>query len=285
MPAAHGCLRTNAMRVLPAGAGGTSPPGPCRRASPPVAPRRRPPAATATQARAFSLLARRTRGRHSPLSGHWVSPCFLPKPQAFIMPTWHSEKSKRTGSSGSSCAQGCGDVRRHLPARAHVPRQPQASAEPDDVRVERHDQLRRRARASRRRDRLRRAAPSIAGTGSAACTRCRRTAAERNNRRPAGSAGGRMRAARRAQARASKSCRAPRRRPVLVAAPFEEEPLHRTRPFQHLPQDPQQRHQIVAADPAVHHRAHLADAALGIEPAHEGGGMRSHDREAACRSS
>ena len=22
------------------------------------------------------------------------------KPQAFIMPTWHSEKSKRTGSSG-----------------------------------------------------------------------------------------------------------------------------------------------------------------------------------------
>ena len=45
--------------------------------------------------------AARTRGRQIPFSGHCVSPCRRPKPQAFIIPTWHSEKSKRTGSTGS----------------------------------------------------------------------------------------------------------------------------------------------------------------------------------------
>ena len=67
-----------------------------------VGGRHRRDARPASSAAAFSLRGRRTRGRHSPLSGHCVSPCFLPKPQAFIMPTWHSEKSKRTGSRGSS---------------------------------------------------------------------------------------------------------------------------------------------------------------------------------------
>jgi len=43
----------------------------------------------------------RRRGRQIPFSGHCASPCRRPKPQAFIMPTWHSEKSKRTGSTGS----------------------------------------------------------------------------------------------------------------------------------------------------------------------------------------
>ena len=44
-------------------------------------------------------------GRHTPRSGHCESRCARLKPQAFIMPTWHSEKSKRTGSA-----------RVHLPA-------------------------------------------------------------------------------------------------------------------------------------------------------------------------
>ena len=34
-----------------------------------------------------------TAGRHSPFSGHCESPCARLNPQAFIMPTWHSEKS------------------------------------------------------------------------------------------------------------------------------------------------------------------------------------------------
>ena len=35
----------------------------------------------------------RTRGRHTPRSGHCESRCARLKPHAFIMPTWHSEKS------------------------------------------------------------------------------------------------------------------------------------------------------------------------------------------------
>ena len=41
-------------------------------------------------------------GRHTPLSGHCALPRFSPKPQLPIIPTWHREKSKRTGSLGSS---------------------------------------------------------------------------------------------------------------------------------------------------------------------------------------
>ena len=66
------------------------------------------------------------------------------KPHAFIIPRWQSEKSYFTGSSGSSRAQRRGDVARHPPARAGVARQPQAAADANHVRVERHDQLRRR---------------------------------------------------------------------------------------------------------------------------------------------
>src|SRR5688572_627400 len=40
-------------------------------------------------------------GRHAPRSGQWASRCGLPKPQAFIIPTWQREKSKRTGSAAS----------------------------------------------------------------------------------------------------------------------------------------------------------------------------------------
>ena len=44
----------------------------------------------------------RARGRQTPRSGHCASACARLKPQAFIMPRWQSEKSYRTGSSGSS---------------------------------------------------------------------------------------------------------------------------------------------------------------------------------------
>ena len=40
-------------------------------------------------------------GLHTPLSGHCPLPRFSPNPQLPIIPTWHSEKSKRTGSLGS----------------------------------------------------------------------------------------------------------------------------------------------------------------------------------------
>jgi low temperature requirement protein LtrA len=49
---------------------------------------------------AAAFRARRL-GRQIPFNGHCASPCRRPKPQAFIMPTWQIEKSKRTGSTGS----------------------------------------------------------------------------------------------------------------------------------------------------------------------------------------
>ena len=44
----------------------------------------------------------RARGRQLPRRGHCESACALLKPQAPIMPRWHSEKSYLTGSVGSS---------------------------------------------------------------------------------------------------------------------------------------------------------------------------------------
>ena len=86
----------------------------------------------------------RTRGRHTPRSGHCASRCARLKPQAFIIPRWHSEKSYFTGSDGIETPERRRDVLRHPPARARVASQTKAAADADHVRVERHDQLRRR---------------------------------------------------------------------------------------------------------------------------------------------
>ena len=60
----------------------------------------------------------------------------------------HPEVAEREvvadGIGGIEAAQRRGDLGRHLPARRRLPRQAEAPAQPDDVRVERHHQLRRR---------------------------------------------------------------------------------------------------------------------------------------------
>ena len=126
-----------------------------------------------------------------------------------------------------------------LPARADVARQPQAAAEPDDVRVERHDQLRAGGRASTRRGPPRRAAPSSAGTGSAACRRCQPTAAERSSTRrdalghaAVGAPDVERQRARRETVERGRRCPAPPDR-----QPSQEEPFDRARAIEHLPQD------------------------------------------------
>ena len=86
----------------------------------------------------------RARGRQTPRSGHCESACARLKPQAFIIPRWQSEKSYFTGSSGSRRRSDAVMSRAIAPARAGVAGQPQAAADADDVRVERHDQRRRR---------------------------------------------------------------------------------------------------------------------------------------------
>ena len=60
----------------------------------------------------------------------------------------HPEVAEREvvadGIGGIEAAQRRRDLRRHLPARRGLPRQAEAPTQPDDVRVERHHQLRRR---------------------------------------------------------------------------------------------------------------------------------------------
>ena len=70
--------------------------------------------------------------------------CARLKPQAFIIPRWQSAKSYFTGSAGSSRRSDAVMSARHPPSRTGVAGQPQAAADPDHVRVERHDQRRRR---------------------------------------------------------------------------------------------------------------------------------------------
>ena len=111
----------------------------------------------------------RARGRQTPRNGHCESACARLNPQAFIIPRWQSEKSYLTGSSGSSRRSDAVMSRAIAPPRAGVGRQPQAPADADDVGVERHDQLCRRHARPHARGRARRAAPSTAETGSAAC--------------------------------------------------------------------------------------------------------------------
>ena len=124
-------------------------------------------------------------------------------------------------------AQRCGDLRRHPPARAPVPRQPQAPPQPDDVHVERHDQLRRRQpRPDAQIDRVGPHHPPqeqvhalARAAGSTAAGRSRR-------RRSAGVArpGGRDRA----PGRGSRTTRWPRRRRRKRGrAPSQEERLDR----------------------------------------------------------
>ena len=221
------------------------------------------------------------RGWHSPLSGHCESPCFRPKPQAFIMPTWQIEKSNRTGSVGIERPQRRGDVGSHPPAGTDVPRQPQAAAQPDHVRVERHDRVALARRASRRPDRPRRGAPSSGGTGSAACRRCPPTDAERNSTRRDASARGRRRAGCRAPAPASRNCRAPRRHPARRS----ESPSRKKASI-----DPDRSSicrkiqssaaMSIAAGPAVHHRPQLRMTATRDRIALTySAGPRTHDRE------
>ena len=171
------------------------------------------------------------------------------------MPTWQSEKSKRTGSAASISPQRRGDLRRHLPPGARVARQAQAASEPDDMGVERHHQARRRqlrphrhvdgvlahhpaqeqveplAGAARRRPRKE---VGHAGAGG--------TAASVGRRQIGGEGAGRE--------GVERGVHVGRRR--IVAG--HEEPFNRAVLAQHALQDDEQRHQIAATDPAVHER-------------------------------
>ena len=137
--------------------------------------------------------------------------CARLKPHAFIMPEVAEREVVLTGSAGSSCAQRRGDVARHPPARARVPRQPQAAADANHVGVERHDQLRRRhARPDAEIERVAPHHPAQKQIQPLAA-RCPPTAAERSSRRPGRCAAApavRRRQVERHRAR-RKSCRAP----------------------------------------------------------------------------
>ena len=79
------------------------------------------------------------------------------------------------------------------------------------MRVERNNQFRGGHASSRRRDPLHPGGPSSGEKDSAACTRCRPTAAERNSRRLAASAGGRRRGGHPDPTRAWRNYRVPHR--------------------------------------------------------------------------
>ena len=163
------------------------------RRAPSIQPAVKPAAATtnAAMTSATAIPARRlaARGRQIPFSGHCESPCRRPKPQAFIMPTWQSEKSNRTGSTGIDRAQRRRDLGGHLPPGRRVVASSRRQRPSRMTCVSSGTtSRRRRARASRRQDRPHRGAPSSAGTGSAVCTRCPPTDAERSSRRPGASA-------------------------------------------------------------------------------------------------
>ena len=159
------------------------------------------------------------------------------------MPTWQIEKSKRTGSSGSSCRSDAVMSAAIFQPGTDIARQPQALRQADDVGVERHDQLPRPNRPSRRpRSTSSRAHHPAQEQVQPLAARCRPTAAERNSTRRRASGRGRRPGGCRAPARASRSCRA--RRPMSTSAAVQslgEEPLDRARLLEHLPQDPQQR--------------------------------------------
>ena len=234
-----------------------------------------------------SVVRGASRGWHRPFSGHCESPCFRPKPQAFIMPTWQMEKSKRTGSSGSSRAQRRGDVGRHLPAGAGVARQPQAAAEPDDVRVERHDQPRRRdARPDAEVDFVAPHHPAqeqVQPLAGAAGRRPRKEVAHAGPLRHA--AVGAPEVER--QRAASRSCRAPRRRPASRSSVVRRERNARSIPTA----------RASAAAPRAAPRCPRRASSGAPSPAAPGAARagsncrtnsrrpRPHDREAACRSS
>ena len=151
----------------------------------------------------------RARGRQTPRRGHCASPCARLKPQAFIMPRWQSAKSYLTGSAGSSRRSDAVMSRAIAPARARVARQPQTAADANDVRVERHDQLRRRhARPDAEIERVAAHHPAqeqIQPLAGAARRRPRKEVADARAR----AARGRTPPSDRAPARASRSCRAP----------------------------------------------------------------------------
>jgi hypothetical protein len=172
------------------------------------------------------------------------------------------------------------DLRRHPPPRRPVSRQTQALPEADHVRVERHDQLRRRDPRPR---------PEIHGVTAhhpaqeqveaLAAAPGGRTREEVAHARPLRHAPVRrakielQRAARKAVER-----RADVRRVAVV--PFEEELFDRACPIEHLPQDPEERDEIAPARPPVHHAAKLGMRAGRIELAHE---SRRLGAEKACQ--
>ena len=161
---------------------------------------------------------------------------------------------------------------------------PKAATEPYDVRIERHDQLRRRHAVPHAEIDFVAAQPSSAGTGSAVCTRCPAMDVERNNTRRgvlATTVGA-----------ANVQCERARRKAVeggtdiLVVGfiPSRKNCSMRSRPLEHLPKDPEERNQVVAADPPVHHRrASPAEPLPGSKRRTNAAGVGPSDGEQRCR--
>ena len=203
------------------------------------------------------------------------------------MPRWHSEKSYFTGSPGSSARSDVGDLPGHRPPGADVARQPKAASHPDDVRVERHDERRRRhgcphaeiervaahhpsqeqvqalARGARGRPRERNNRPRATGFD--------RPLRRHDRQRPPGKA---------VESGADVG------RAGLVA--FGEETLDRSRAIEHPPQDPDERDEIVRSDPPVHRgpRSRPPAAPRTIARTQRGAarGSRAGARSTAARS-
>ena len=178
---------------------------------------------------------------------------------------------------GIERAQGAGDVGRHLPPGARVPRKAQAVPEADHVGVERHDQFGgRHARPHPEVDFIGAHHPAekqIQALAGAAGRRTRKKIAD--TRALWDTTVGATDVEGERTGRKTVECGSDVF--VLGRQPLDEEALDAAVPLEHLAQDPEQGGDIHSADPPMHHLPKLRMRRRGIELTHKHRWMRSHD--------
>jgi len=174
-----------------------------------------------------------------------------------------------------------GDVAGHRPARTRVPREPQAAADTNDVRVERHDELRGRdARPDAEIEGIVPHHPAQKQIQPLASGSRRGAREEVADARPPGDSTVRRLQIERERARR----KAVERRLEIVSGRvvrFGEEAFDRSRTIDHLLHQPDERDEIGAAGPAMHDAGKRRPLACGIEPADVCRRPRTHDGEHA----
>ena len=177
--------------------------------------------------------------------------------------------------------QRSGDVGRPSASRTSIARQLQALAQPNDVRIERHDQpVRRDARPDAEIDFIATDHPAQIQVQPLARAAARRT------REEVGDAGARPHSSRntasdRAPARASRTTRARRRRPARCrSSPSAKNPSIDPERVEHLPQHIEQRDDVPIARPAMDEAVEERGMATRIELADERRRRRPHPSRA-----